>query len=87
MRHEYGEWLWIEDGISAGDQESSFMNATLQDVADYDLSFSVATHIGIPADVTDEERLRNYLAMILQRVTDLGLGIAFEVQLGPTYDE
>lgn len=86
-RHEYSEWLWIEDGILGDAQASSFGNGTLQTVADANLAFTVHTHVGIPAGVTDENTLRHYLANVFGRITALGLEVAFEIQIGPDEEQ
>lgn len=87
-RVEHSEWLAIETGVTGNAQESDFMNGTLQGTGsgEDDFEFTVQTHIGIPASVTTEEALAEYLADVLGKVTALNLGIAFDVQVGPHGD-
>ena len=87
-RIEYSEHLWITTGVPGDDQESSFMNATLQSTSG--LEFSVAVHIGVPGDMDTEEKLRRYLHDVFQtaiEVTEKKFGVAtlnVEIQIGPT---
>lgn len=84
--HEYSEWLSITTGVPGTDQEGSFMNATLQDVDDVGLSFSVAVHVGIPAGIETEEALRDHLRRVFETAIEAtgGSTLAVEIQLGPT---
>jgi hypothetical protein len=95
-RIEYSEHLWITTGVPGDDQESSFMNATLQstsgpgkgDLGD-DLEFSIAVHVGVPGDVDTEEKLRRYLHDVFQtaiEVTEEKFGVAtlnVVIEIGP----
>lgn len=77
------ERLKITLGISGADQESSFMNATLQDTAnDPNLDFSIATHVEVPADITTEDDLAQYLGGIFGDIIDKHAGVHIEIQLG-----
>lgn len=72
-------------GISPEDQESNFMNATLQ--GDGDLGWSIATHITVPADQQQSElRTAQYLAAVCQAIVryaqGLGIEVTIEVQVG-----
>jgi hypothetical protein len=78
--------LTIETGICGNDQESSFMNATLQ--AHGDLEFSIATYVvSIPPDIQTEKQLRAYLEYVFGGLfMDRRLGepgVRFEIQIGP----
>lgn len=81
--HELSESLWIDTGIPGAEQESNFMNATLQKLRDENVDFSVACHIGVGAEVKTEEQLFDYLADLLGRVTEAFPDLNFEVQIGP----
>jgi hypothetical protein len=77
----------IESGIPAAEQESSFMNATLQDTVGGELSFSVATYIGMPVYYeTSEGLLEEYLFDLLREIA-AKYPLRFEVQIGPTDEE
>src|SRR5262249_26749737 len=62
-------------------------NGTYQTVGDTDLRFTVETHIGIPAGVTEEHVLAAVVKSVLERVVELDLGIAFSVYIGTDSDE
>jgi hypothetical protein len=85
-RTEYNEFLWIETGVTGAAQESDFMNGTLQSTLGSGLDFTVQTFVGTPAGIETEEQLRDYLATTLQKIVDLNLEIAFDVQVGPAGD-
>lgn len=84
MRHEINEFLWIETGVSGDEQQANHGNGTQQSCNDDDgqLEFTVHTHIGIAGHVKTEADLLAYLTEKLSQVTDLGLEIAFEIQVG-----
>lgn len=73
--------LSIETGICGDEQESSFMNATLQ--SHEGLEFSIATHIDVPPDIKTEEDLARHLDWVCRDVLERLCGISFEVQIGP----
>lgn len=89
-RHEYSEQLWITDGVSGGEQEGSFMNATLQ--GSEGVSFSIAVHVGLPASVRTEAQVHRFLKdVFLDAIehTDKLYGqstLNVEIQIGPTDD-
>lgn len=85
MRHEINEYLWIETGVTGDDQEHSHANGTLQGDS-MGVEFTVHTHVGVPGDCTTEEQLLALLADKFGKITDLGLEIAFEIQLGPGHE-
>lgn len=60
QRYEYSDQLWITTGVPGNDQESNFMNATLQTFGD--LEFSVAVHVGMPGNISSQDELRDYLS-------------------------
>ena len=90
--HEYGPNLTITSGVSGDDQESSFMNATLQHAGDLGLEFSIAVHVNVPADVKDELDLHYYLRDLFAEAihhTNSIYGrdtLSVEIQLGPAGD-
>jgi len=77
----------VKTGISAGSQESSFMNATLQNGSD-EVSFSVATCLAIPAFVQSkgEQAIAGHIQDMLSRASTSVPGLTFNVQVGPTED-
>ena len=82
------ERLKITLGVPGDDQESSFMNATLQWTAnDPELAFSIAVNVGVPADVVNEEQLATYLGGIFGDVVHEHPEVHVEIQLGPMEDE
>lgn len=86
VKHTDVEWLWITTGVPGDDQESSFMNATLQQAGDkWSIEFSVACHIGIPAGPAehDEDALADYLRDVLERVHIVAPELNWEIQIGP----
>lgn len=71
--------------VDPGDQEGSFMNATLQSAGD--LGFSVATHITLPEHVrSNQRRAAQLIGRICDRMTAAaarnGVTVTFEVQVG-----
>lgn len=79
----------IETGICGNDQESSFMNSTLQQHGE--LEFSVGTTVVVPESVKTEEDLRLYLLDVLGDAVIhtrwvLHNRLRFEVQIGPAGD-
>jgi hypothetical protein len=87
---EPNEWLRIETGWPGDAQAGDFGNATLQPVenvdGEFELEFSVATHVGVPARIATEEQLRDFLLATFQQIVDLDLCIAFDIKLGPAGD-
>ena len=78
------ERLKITLGLTADDQESNFMNATLQYTAnDPELAFSIAVHIEVPVDVVDEDRLATYLGDIFDDIVHKHPEVHVEIQVGP----
>ena len=77
----------IESGISSGEQESSFMNATLQS-AGVTFAISVATNVDIPDYVLSkgEAAIAGYLEDLLSRAATLVPGLSFDVKVGPEDD-
>lgn len=77
----------VKTGISAGSQESSFMNATLQH-GNEKVSFSVATYLDIPAFVQSkgEQAVAGHIQDMLSRASTGVPGLTFDVQVGPTED-
>jgi len=77
----------VREGVSAGEQESSFMNATLQDAGEA-TSFSVATKLEIPEYVISkgEAAIAGYISGALGRASSSVSGLSFEVEIGPTED-
>lgn len=76
-----GVRLKIETGITGNDQESSFMNATLQKAGDR-FEFSIATFISISPSVKTEEELAALISNVLSPIVAVDPRISFEVQLG-----
>lgn len=78
----------IETGWTGNEQESSFMNATLQSTPGWALEFSVATHIDLTGMYADwnETNLRAVLDNVLSRAAKDVPEIRFEVKLGPSGD-
>lgn len=77
----------IETGIDEGQQESSFMNATLQDAGkNTGLAMSISTTMDIPDHIAaqGEERIAAYISFTLKQFESHGL--KFHVQLGPARD-
>ena len=69
----------IREGIPASEQESSFMNATLQSAGDF--AFSVATHVDVPERfAVDEKRLAAYLHATFPTLPP---NVKIEIELGP----
>lgn len=84
---EYSEWLRIATGITGDAQQSDFMNGTLQSAGiESALEFTVQTFVGVPASVTTEAELRDYLRSVFGQVEALGLDLAFDIQIGPAGD-
>lgn len=71
----------IERGIPADQQESSFMNATLQTAGDS--TVSIATYIAVP-DGMSESDVAHHLQAYLRDVTRAFPVLSFHVQVGPT---
>lgn len=73
----------ITTGIPANEQESSFMNATLQQAGN-EHSFSIATHVKVPDHICNqgEAAIRDYLMDILGKAALTDRNLTFEVQLG-----
>lgn len=73
--------LYIETGISGGEQESNWMNGTLQ--GNYETTeFTVHTYIDVPPDVLaeGEQETAQFLCRVLR---DLDLtGVRFEIRVG-----
>lgn len=81
------ERFQIHMGICGDDQESSFMNATLQRTDnDPDLEFSISTHVEIPAFIRSEEALAGWLGMIFGDFLYERPEVHIEIQLGPAGD-
>lgn len=81
------ERLQIHMGICGDEQESSFMNATLQRTGnDPALEFSIATHVEIPALVRSEESLAGWLGLIFDDFVHEHPEVRIEIQLGSTGD-
>lgn len=80
--------LEIRTGIPASEQESSFMNATLQTRGD--LAFSIAVHVRPPdTALVSEYLLANYLEGLfngLLRSRD-GDRVEIEIEIGPEDEE
>jgi hypothetical protein len=83
-------WAWnsrrltITLGITGSAQEGSFTNATLQHPENEpNLAFSIAVHVDVPADVTDEDALAEYLDGIFGDVVHEHPELHVEIQLGP----
>lgn len=79
-------------GVSPGEQESSFQNATLQSDEDFVISFSVATHITLPPGVaTNQRRAAQFIGRICDRMAKAaarnGCTVTFEVQVGREDDD
>ncbi len=74
----------IQTGYSEEQQESSFMNATLQGAGA--VAFSIATHITVPDDVSaqGEACVANYLRDALTAATQAAAeyGLKFHAQVG-----
>lgn len=85
-RVEYSRHFSISTGIPGEAQESSFMNATLQDAGDLD--FSVAVHVAVPTEIETENALREYLHTVFADALDVtdryyGRGtVEVEIQIG-----
>lgn len=87
----------IETGIPGTEQESSFINATIQthgeDRDGYGgIDFSIATKVTVPDSVKNEADLARYLEWVLGLMDDAvpaeypwweGPSVSFEVQIGP----
>lgn len=84
--------LRIEGGIYGGDQESSFMNATLQAVGMTHggspvLDMSIAVHVDVPQEVAhNEEKLHDYLQRLFRPLLDDNKNVSVEIQTGPYGD-
>lgn len=77
------ERLNITLGICGNDQEGSFGNATLQGTGnDPALEFSVAVHVEVPADITNQEDLADYLGRMFGDIVHRWPVLHVEVQLG-----
>lgn len=71
-------------GIPGDEQESDFMNATLQETAnDPNLEFSIATHVEIPALIRSERSLAGWLGMIFEDFIHEHPEVHIEIQIGP----
>lgn len=83
--YEYvDQCLEIMSGIDSREQETSHMNGTLQEIPEHDLCFTVETHVGIPAEVVNEEMLAAYLKEKFSGITELtGRTVAFVITTGP----
>lgn len=81
-----GVRLKIETGIPGEDQQSSFMNATLQETADCSLEFSIATYISVSPSLRTEEELASLISNVLGPVVAADPRVSFEVQIGPAGD-
>ena len=77
----------VRTSVPARTQESSFMNATLQDIGD-DHSISIAVHLpaeaGAGVDLNDEAQVRMMIARHLGDAAASGCSV--EVQIGPNTD-
>lgn len=76
----------IETGLSEGDQQSSFQNATLQGAGDR-LAFSVATEMDIPEDVSSQGEIAvaDYLREQFSKATAVVPNLRFDIQLGVSH--
>lgn len=74
--------LRITTDVSGGEQEDTFMNATLQGTRDGKFDFSIATYIEIPDEVAarGEEAIATHIDNVLG--DRLGDGVEFDVQVG-----
>lgn len=79
--------LQIETGIPGDDQESAFMNGTLQMLTEHNLAFTVQTFVEAPAQVSDEQQLRAYLVELFRRVAAAEPALSFDIQTGPNYPD
>lgn len=71
-------------GIPGDDQESSFMNATLQQSSgEPTLEFSIATHLDVPKYVRSEDSLANWLNMVFGDFVHEHPEVEIEIQIGP----
>lgn len=77
----------LTKNCTADEQESGFMNATLQDAGN--VAFSIATHIKIPENVSSqgEDAVSSYLAELLEKASNSVEGLSFTVQTGPAEAE
>jgi hypothetical protein len=76
----------VKLGISEGDQEDSFQNATLQGAGEL-VAFSIATFISIPSDVAEkgEATIAAFIeSTLLQATQSTGGKLKFSVQIGPS---
>lgn len=73
--------LEFELGVLASDQESAFMNATLQP-APGGIAFSVAVYVDVPAEWTGEEAVAEYLRGLLSELAGRP-NVQVQVQIGP----
>lgn len=76
----------MSTGIPAGDQASSFQNATLQ--GNEVVAYSIATFVGLPAHVANSEAdaaafLKQTLEAIAEAARRDGIAVNFEIQVGP----
>ena len=78
----------IETGVCGDAQESSFMNATLQQAGNQDrIEFSIATYVTVPAEaLTDEDSVADFLEYLLDSICRNHMDISFHVQVGPYGD-
>jgi hypothetical protein len=83
----------IRTGRSAGEQESSFMNATLQNVGGDDgIAFSIATFVEVPAELVNTgldpegrgvaEYLRGLFWLLDRHAAAEGFSVRFEIEVG-----
>lgn len=77
----------IATGIPEDEQESSFMNATLQG-AGPGIAFSIATKLDIPDEIISkgEAMVATYISQTLETAAAGAPGLHFEVQLGLSRD-
>jgi hypothetical protein len=75
----------IETGIPGDTQESSFMNATLQEVGN-DLSMSIASHFQVPDCIAHqgENAVSTFVKSKLNSAASQCVGLHFHVQVGPS---
>lgn len=81
---EDGQKVVVDNDVDEDSQESSFMNATLQDASDT-VAFSVATTVEVPHDVASlgEQEITGYLSEILSTASTRVPVVQFHIQVGP----
>ena len=75
--------LQVDEGIPGDEQESSFMNATLQSAGDL-VDFSVSTSIDVPEQISaqGESAVKGYIEDVLRAACLAHPALSFQVQVG-----